>query len=59
MDVRDQRLLQEVAARPFGGYARHDGAIVNATADRVLALVALLGAMLVSGVLLGSPARSR
>lgn len=59
MEVRDQHLLREVTARPFGGYARHDGVVLHPAADRLLACVALLATMVLSGILLGSPARDR
>jgi hypothetical protein len=57
MTVRDLRTVQRVEALPFSGYARRRGLPYAPDVDRVVACVALLAAMVVSGIALGSPRR--
>ncbi|GAA2752692.1 hypothetical protein [Amnibacterium kyonggiense] len=55
MPVRDLSTLERVQAQPFAGYAVRPRWTLSPDPDRVLACVALLGTMIVSGILLGRP----
>ncbi|MFD1720469.1 hypothetical protein [Amnibacterium endophyticum] len=53
MDVRDPRLVASVQARPFDGYAQRAVVPQGSVLQRVVACVALLATMVLSGMLLG------
>lgn len=57
MPVRDLPALERVQAQPFAGYAVRPRWALSPDPDRVVACVALLGTMIVSGILLGRPRR--
>lgn len=55
MHVRDLSALERVQAQPFDGYSVRPRWALSPEPDRVVACVALLGTMIVSGILLGRP----
>jgi len=57
MPVRDLPTLERVQAQPFAGYAIRPRWAFAPDVDRVVACVALLVTMVISGIVLGSPRR--
>lgn len=53
MSIRDARTLHAVLEMPFEGYSRQETAAIAPDFGRIVALIAVLGTMVVSGILLG------
>lgn len=57
MHVRDLPAVERAQAEPFTGYAVHPRWALAPDRGRVAACVLLLGTMVLSGILLGTPRR--